>query len=338
MQPRVVLTDLSLFGLALRPSSSGPLRERITTTRELTLSHDQNSLAIDMAVLDFVRPDENQFTYVLEGFDQKWKAPSRIHMATYTNLPPGSYTFRAKGANSNGTWSETEATLRIRIRPPWWRTTWAYALYAVTLLFGLVVVDRMQRQRLIRREREKARERELEQAREIELAYGELKRTQAQLIQQEKLASLGALTAGIAHEIKNPLNFVNNFAGLAAELADEVDEALAAHPEARSDIEEVIADLKLNTRKIGEHGRRADGIVRSMLEHSRGTKGEREPTDVNALLEEYVNLAYHGMRAQKADFDVTIERDYDEAVEPVELVPQEMGRVCLNLLNNAFQA
>ena len=178
---------------------------------------------------------------------------------------------------------------------------------------------------------------------ELKRSLEELKAAQAQLIQAEKMASLGQLTAGIAHEIKNPLNFVNNFSHLSVELADDIVEAIEAHrqhlPEdVVADLEELLDDLKLNTSKIHEHGCRADGIVESMLDHARSGDGERRATDVNALLDEYLNLAYHGMRANTPDFNVTLERDYGEAVGAVEMAPQEIGRVLINLLNNAFYA
>ena len=170
-----------------------------------------------------------------------------------------------------------------------------------------------------------------------------LRASQAQLIQSEKMASLGQLTAGIAHEIKNPLNFVNNFAQLSIELTDELVDELDVNTdkrvvEIRDDLGEILADIKQNAFKINEHGRRADGIVKSMLEHARSTLGERRATDLNALLDEYVNLAFHGMRVQQQDFRCDIERNYDDTVSKLELVPQEIGRVFLNLLNNAFDA
>lgn len=178
---------------------------------------------------------------------------------------------------------------------------------------------------------------------EIKKAHMELELTQTQLIHTEKMASLGQLTAGIAHEIKNPLNFVNNFAELSVELADELAEELDVNTEKsiaeiRDDLGEILTDLKQNALKINEHGRRADGIVKSMLKHARSTLGERAATDLNALLDEYVNLAFHGMRAQQEDFQCEIERNYDDTVSKIELVPQEIGRVFLNLLNNAFEA
>jgi signal transduction histidine kinase len=151
------------------------------------------------------------------------------------------------------------------------------------------------------------------------------------------------LTAGIAHEIKNPLNFVNNFASLSVELLEELKEtvapALAAIDEDRREgIDEVVGMLTSNLEKIAAHGRRADGIVRSMLEHSRGGSGERRSIDLNGLVEEALNLAYHGARAQDQSFNITLDRDFDQAVAPIELVPQDMTRVFLNLISNGFYA
>jgi two-component system NtrC family sensor kinase len=176
-----------------------------------------------------------------------------------------------------------------------------------------------------------------------EAALADLRRAQDRLIQSEKMASLGQLTAGIAHEIKNPLNFVNNFAGLSVELLDELKETAAPAiaglaEDERADIDEIVAMLTGNLEKIAEHGRRADGIVKSMLEHSRGVSGERREVDLNALVDEALNLAYHGARAQDASFNITLERDLDPEVAPIELAPQEMTRVFLNLFGNGFYA
>jgi two-component system, NtrC family, sensor kinase len=190
----------------------------------------------------------------------------------------------------------------------------------------------------------KRSEAEIHAARDAaEAAYRDLKAAQANLIQAEKMASLGQLTAGIAHEIKNPLNFVNNFAGLSVELLDELKETTAPAVAAlgenkRAEVDETIEMLTGNLEKIAEHGRRADNIVKSMLEHSRGGTGERRSVDLNALIEEALNLAYHGARAQDQSFNVTLERDFADAIAPIELVPQDITRVCLNLLGNGFYA
>jgi len=157
------------------------------------------------------------------------------------------------------------------------------------------------------------------------------------------MASLGQLTAGIAHEIKNPLNFVNNFAGLSVELLDELKETATQvisvlDNEKRAEIDETINMLSGNLAKIAEHGRRADNIVTRMLEHSRGSSGERRSVNLNALIEEALNLAYHGGRAQDQSFNITLEGDYAAALAPIELVPQDITRVCLNLFGNGFYA
>ncbi len=187
-------------------------------------------------------------------------------------------------------------------------------------------------------------EEEIRKARDAaEAALRDLKTAQASLIQAEKMASLGQLTAGIAHEIKNPLNFVNNFASLSNELLAELREAAAPAIELlgenqREEIDETIAMLTGNLERIAEHGKRADNIVKSMLEHSRGVSGERRTVDLNALVEESLNLAYHGARAQDQTFNITLERDFDHTLQPIEVVPQDMTRVFLNLFGNGFYA
>ena len=213
---------------------------------------------------------------------------------------------------------------------------------AMTRTLGMLRDSLIERDRL-ERERQRA-EAEIRAARDAaEAALHDLRAAQASLIQAEKMASLGQLTAGIAHEIKNPLNFVNNFAGLSVELLDELKEqaapALAAlGEEKRGDVEEVVATLTGNLKRIVEHGKRADNIVKSMLAHSREGGGARESVDLNALVEESLNLAYHGARAQDPNFNITLERAYGRDIAPVELIPQDMTRVFLNLIGNGFYA
>ncbi|MCE2982159.1 MAG: ATP-binding protein [Parachlamydia sp.] len=174
----------------------------------------------------------------------------------------------------------------------------------------------------------------------LEETIQELRETQKRLVIQEKLASLGALTAGIAHEIKNPLNFITNFAVLSLDLQKSIDEQFFIHVpiEEKSNYDEQMKLLNLNIEKIHEYGLRADSILRNMLLHSRGTPGKREMVDINALLNEYINLSYHGMRAKNPNFNVGFEKKFDESLPAFLAVPQELGRVFLNLLNNAYYA
>ncbi len=181
----------------------------------------------------------------------------------------------------------------------------------------------------------------LEQAKsKVESAMTELKATQSQLVQQEKLASLGQLTAGIAHEIKNPLNFVNNFSEVSIELIEEIKEERAKSQETRDEklVDEILQDIKANLEKVNEHGTRANGIVTSMLQHSRGSSGNKEPTNLNALIKEYVNLSFHGMRAGKNPINVDITLDLDDQLDKVSLIKEDFTRVIINLCNNAFDA
>jgi two-component system, NtrC family, sensor kinase len=172
--------------------------------------------------------------------------------------------------------------------------------------------------------------------RELAKSLEDLRATQDRLVQTQKLASLGQLTAGIAHEIKNPLNFVNNFSGISAELIDELQDTLQGSfdEKARAEIKELTDTLKGNLDKIVQHGKRADAIVKNMLLHSREGSGEHRLVDINALVEESLNLAYHGARAEKRGFDIALERSFDPAAG----FPQDIGRVLLNLISNGFYA
>ncbi|MFZ1292112.1 MAG: ATP-binding protein [Melioribacteraceae bacterium] len=170
----------------------------------------------------------------------------------------------------------------------------------------------------------------------LEKTLSNLKSTQSQLIHSEKMASLGELTAGIAHEIKNPLNFVNNFSEISGELLDELKAEL--HNDNKEEALSIANDLKQNLEKINQHGKRVDSIVKGMLLHSRGSSGEKTLININDLLDQDVNLAYHGMRAQNKDFNIIIEKDYDDTLEKMNVIPQDISRVFLNIINNACYA
>ena len=178
----------------------------------------------------------------------------------------------------------------------------------------------------------------MQQKEALQATVNELKATQAQLIQQEKLASLGELTAGIAHEIQNPLNFVNNFSEVSTELLDELKSGpMQQLPETEKEYaEEILNDLTQNLNKITHHGKRADSIVKGMLQHSRVSTGQKELTNINALADEYLRLSYHGLRAKDKTFNAKLQTSFDETIDKVSIIPQDFGRVLLNLFNNAF--
>ena len=180
-----------------------------------------------------------------------------------------------------------------------------------------------------------------ERTRELSASLDDLRAAQDRLVQTEKLASLGQLTAGIAHEIKNPLNFVNNFAALSAELTDELNDVLkqaALSEKMHADVDELTALLKDNLDKVVQHGKRADSIVKNMLLHSRQGSGEHRRADINAIVDESLNLAYHGARAEKPGFGITLQRDLDPSVGMADVYPQEIVRALLNLISNGFYA
>jgi signal transduction histidine kinase/ligand-binding sensor domain-containing protein len=334
--PKVFLTEIKIADNPVIPGENSILKRPVYDTKEVKLAHSDNNLSIDFIALHYSNPSKNRYSYKLDNYDNDWRDVGNQHVAFYPSLSPGEYTFHVKAANDKGVWNEQGATLKIIVNPPWWRTTGAYILYGLLLLCTGFAVDRYLRRRLVKKEREKNRARELAQAKEIEKAYHELKETQQQLVQSEKMASLGELTAGIAHEIQNPLNFVNNFSEVNKELADDLKNELAAGNQQSAT--EIANNIKDNSEKINHHGRRADAIVKNMLQHSRTGTGQKEPADINALCDEYLRLAYHGLRAKDNSFNATIKTDFDNSIGNVPIVVQDMGRVILNLVNNAFYA
>jgi len=315
----------------------------------LHLAYDQNLVQFNYSVLDPSRHDTVYYKYKLAGVDNDWnEQTSTTSSRNYINLAPGDYTFEVSRKNYGGTWSKP-AVLSFTINPPWWRTWWAYALYVVLLTGSIWGFSYYRSMRLIREKRilehkvHIRTEEVLQQKEEIaaqrdnlEQAFEELKTTQTQLVQREKMASLGELTAGIAHEIQNPLNFVNNFSDVNREMIDELQQELKS-----GNIQEALAiagDLKDNEEKISHHGKRADGIVKGMLEHSRTSTGQKEPTDLNKLADEYLRLSYHGLRAKDKSFNAEMITHFDEALPKANMVSQDIGRVLLNIINNAFYA
>ena len=391
---------------------------------KVRLPYEQNDLRFRFGTNFIEDEDRTWYQVRMAGFDDDWTNWTRESFKDYTNIPHGDYVLEVRAMNTYGKISSV-GTYDFAVLPPWWFSWWAYIGYLLIFAGGVFAIDRFQRKRLIKKERERAREKELEQAKEIEQAYQDLKAAKDQLVQQEKLASLGQLTAGIAHEIKNPLNFVNNFSDLSLELVEEArdevrrvtessfakasedkevksekedrgrekkspfeggserseqgdgrdsetdtdssssntplnplsrgdgiadgnakgvsgmpSEASAKGGEAQDSdlILDILNDIKTNLKTIHKHGSRADSIVKSMLQHSRGGDGKMEPTPLNPLIKEYMNLAFHGMRAGKDPINVDMQFELDESIGEVPLVAEDFSRVILNLTNNAFDA
>ena len=355
--PLLALTTLRVGRNEVKPGPGSPLERRLNATRDLTLRHDQNDITLEFVGLHFRNAARNLYTHILEGHDDTWSDTSFARTATYTNLEPGSYTFRFSSANSDGVWNPEPKTLVITILSPWWRTWWAYLIYLGLAVAATVQGYRWQHARVVQREREAVRDRELAQAREIERqhteltrthsdlesAHATLKSTQAQLVQSEKLASLGQLTSGIAHELKNPLNFVNNFAEVNEELARDLIDEIKTDPrrtlaEASEPLTDLAHSLKANSVQIAKHGKRADAIVANMMAHAATGSGERLEVGLNAFVEEYVKLANGAFVARRPELNARIERDFDPAASTVSMAPQELGRALLNVLTNALDA
>jgi signal transduction histidine kinase/ligand-binding sensor domain-containing protein len=343
VKPEVQITGFEIFGKSVPITKNGILNKSVSLTEQIKLVYNQNDITVDYVGLHYKNPNKNKYAYKLEPYEKEWNYVEDIRKAHYTNLSAGKYTFFVKASNSDGIWNEEGKQLSIIVNPPPWATWWAYSLY-VLFAFGVLYSVRKfelnrrnekENKRLLQLENER-KTKELEQAKEIEKAYTKLKATQAQLIHSEKMASLGELTAGIAHEIKNPLNFINNFSEISRELLNEMKTELQNKNE--KEVAGLIKDLNQNLEKINHHGKRADSIVKGMLLHSRATTGEKTLTNINELLEQDVNLAYHGMRATNREFNITIEKDYDETLEKINVVPQDISRVFLNIINNACYA
>jgi signal transduction histidine kinase/ligand-binding sensor domain-containing protein len=335
--------------------------EKIFTARrfglnELDLPYNQNRITLNYVGLQYNNPLGNRYAYKLDGYDQKWIQTGTERKVTYTNLSPGTYIFHVIACNNDGVWNYKGDSLTIVIASPWWWRWWAWIIY--TLLFAsavyaivayrsrqlkkknveleIKVSQRTMQLSEANRELSEQREEIAAQRDNLETTLHELNATQSQLVQREKMASLGELTAGIAHEIQNPLNFVNNFSEVSTELVDELDEELN-----NGDIKEaktIAQDVKRNLEKIRHHGRRADGIVKAMLQHSQTSTGQKEITDINKLADEYLKLAYHGLRAKDKNFNADLVTRFDEKLPPVNIAAQDVGRVLLNLFNNAFYA
>ena len=301
----------------------------------LVLPHAENYLSFNFHGGQFANPDKLVYRYILEGIDKNWSPISgEAKSENYRDLSPGDYRFKVASKGFNGVWSKP-AQLSFTILPPWWLTWWAKTILVI-LFLGLGLVILHYRSRWLKKENKILEDKVNERTSELKKTINELENTQSQLIQSEKMASLGELTAGIAHEIQNPMNFINNFSEVTTELVGEMCEELD-----KGDLEEakdISKDIVQNMEKISHHGKRASSIVRGMLEHSRNNSGQKEFIDINVLADEYLRLAYHGLRAKDKSFNADFKTDLDETLPKVEIIPQDLGRVVLNIINNAFFA
>ncbi len=380
--PKLTFRDLKIYDASVMPGRDAPIDKDIALAEHIQLDHDENDVTFDFVGLHFSNPEKNTYLYKMDNYDRDWRSIDEHRPVTYTSLNPGEYVFRVKAANAYGVWADEELAVSVSISSPWWWRPAAFVGYFL-LLGGLIyAIDRYQRAKLLRKERAVARIREaqlraeaaelrsraaesealvlktenerkeieLQKAQQLKEAYDalqdsmdQLKRTQRQLVQAEKMASLGQLTAGIAHEIKNPLNFVVNFASLSKNLIIDIKEVLtskdvALDPEGREEIDEMLAMLTLNTERINDHGCRADNIVRSMMEHSRPSENALEETALAAILNQSIDFACNGSRKEFACRQIDIVKEYDPEIGMAKLMPQDFSRVIINILDNAFHA
>lgn len=354
-----------------RDNISAPI-VRLTNAIAEEVPGERNEFSFEYAALSFGSERLIRYQTRLVGFNDEWSDEKTSTRVNFTNLPaylfPKTYTLEVRAVNESGVWSAASLSHNFTVTPPWWLSWGASLGYLVILGMGVFAVDRFQRKRLFKKEREAALLREtelkaetaiarskaaeaqakaleaenelkateLEKARELEKAYHELKNTQNRLIQAEKMASLGRLSTGIAHEIKNPLNFINNFAELSKELVDEL--RLAIKNKDTSEIEFITENLSLNTGKIEEHGKRADAIVKSMMQHSQNSNMNFELTDLNDIVKKYADLAYHGKSVKIPELNISIITLLDDQLPRIMTIQRQIGQVLQNIVENAFDA
>jgi signal transduction histidine kinase/ligand-binding sensor domain-containing protein len=313
-----------------------PIPIGIYNLKEISLSYFQNNITLETGVMDFNSGGNSHLRFKIRENDE-WQYPNRSAKYTihYEDLAPRDYLLIMQASNASNEFNGPERILLIHLSPPWWQTWWARLLFVAT--FALVLWSFIQyRSRNLKQRNVALEEKVMERTKELKYSLEELRGAQTQLIQREKMASLGELTAGIAHEIQNPLNFVNNFSDVNSELIEELKSEQKKTDRDLKNEEDLLNDILQNELKINHHGKRADAIVKGMLQHSRTSTGQKEPTDINALTDEYLRLSYHGLRAKDKSFNASMQTDYDQTIGQINAIPQDIGRVLLNLFNNAF--
>ncbi len=303
--------------------------------QQLSLRYFQKNITIETGTIDYYSKGKSSIRYKVEEINDSWQYAPANYTIRYDGLSPGKYTLQIQSSNAAKEFIGPVKTLIFQISPPWWNTWWSYFIYILIFLAALRSFS-LWRERSLRQDKEMLEEKVEERTKELNQSLDNLKAAQSKLVHAEKMASLGELTAGIAHEIQNPLNFVNNFSDVNTELLEEL--KVEADKGNIDEVKSIASDVIANEQKINHHGKRADAIVKGMLQHSRVGNSVKEPTDINALADEYLRLAYHGVRAKHKDFNTTLKTDFDVSIGEVSIIPQDIGRVLLNLYNNAFYA
>ncbi|MFI5185097.1 MAG: two-component regulator propeller domain-containing protein [Chitinophagales bacterium] len=344
--PASVTEEVTTFGKPLNVAQREDMRAKYKgiefdaisrfypVPQNLILPYSHNNITIEFAAIEPAKPSLVQYQYKMEGYDKNWSTPANITSAAFGNIYEGTYQFDVRALSPSGVWSDP-IKYSFVVLPPWYRTWWAYLVYVLLFLFALRVFSKW-REKNLRNEKEKLGKIVDERTAELKQSFEDLKSTQSQLIQSEKMASLGELTAGIAHEIQNPLNFVNNFSEVNKELLVEMKDEIKKGN--MNVVDAIVNDVIDNEEKINHHGKRADAIVKGMLQHSRSGTGQKELVNINAIADECLRLSYHGLRAKDKSFQANLKTDFDESINKFPLMQQEIVRVFINLFNNAFYA
>lgn len=359
-QVRISLSSFSKFDN--RSSFNFPIEDPfIASQKSVKLRPSENVFSFSFTDFLSKKNNGNRYEYLLEGLSKQWIPLNGEKNMTFIQVSPGDYSLKIRGVNMDGYKIKEQQLIKVVIQSPWWRSTWAIIFYVflfLALLFFLRQSERhrssLRQEAAIERARaeEKASQAETvaKQAKQLQESLDSLKiknqeiiETQNQLILKEKMASLGQITAGIAHEIKNPLNFVTNFAEGSVELVEDLEILLEKEkdnipPDVKEELLELIHELKQNAHDIQNNGNRADRIVKSMMQHARRKDDQKSISNINDLIEENINLAYHGYRAIVPSFHVQIEKNLSSDLPKLEIIQQDIGRVLLNLLNNACYA
>ncbi len=320
--------------------------------QKLILPYYYNNIGFDFNAVETGKNFLVKYQYMLEGYDKDWSPAGSKTSVNFGNIYEGTYTFMLRAQSPEGVWSNP-ITYTFKVLPPWWRTWWMYVVYAIVAIGLILLLFWWNHRRIIYQKNilehkvrvatkqiSEENEKVKAQKKKTEETLKELEAAQAQLIQSEKMASLGQLTAGIAHEIQNPLNFVNNFSEVNTELIQELkSEKSKVKSERDEELEtNLLNDLEQNLEKISHHSKRADGIVKAMLQHSQTSTGQKELTDINALANECLKISYQGFRAKDNSFNAVITKNFDPDIKAINVIPQDIVRALINLCNNAFYA